>query len=159
MNSRKSKIYKNRPKFSIFGVGRYTFKPYKIGIAGFYKEPKFSLIFPIKNKPIILDDTCYQLSFNNFNDAFITWLLFNLDEVRNFILSISFLDSKRPFTKKVLMRIDILKILEKFKFDKINTFYLDNLKPIFNYEFTEDIFIDYKNKYLLKGLEEFLFKQ
>jgi hypothetical protein len=27
---RKSSIYKNRPEFSIFGVGNYTFAPWKI---------------------------------------------------------------------------------------------------------------------------------
>ncbi|MCK6624366.1 MAG: SAM-dependent methyltransferase [Anaerolineae bacterium] len=31
---RKSKIYRDKPRFSIFGVGEYSFKPYKVAVSG-----------------------------------------------------------------------------------------------------------------------------
>ena len=37
-------------------------------------------------------------------------LLLNSKQVQTFLLSIAFLDSKRPFTKKVLERLDFSKI-------------------------------------------------
>ena len=113
--ARKSSIYKNSPDFSMFGIGDYSYSNYKVGISGFYKNPIFSLL--TNNKPIMMDDTCYFLSFNTYNDAYITMLILNSDMVQAFIKSIAFLDSKRPYTKKVLERIDFMKIINNFHYD------------------------------------------
>jgi hypothetical protein len=43
---RKSTIYKNSPDFSIFGIGNYSFTPYKIVKSGLYKNGLFSLVTP-----------------------------------------------------------------------------------------------------------------
>jgi hypothetical protein len=51
LDARKSSIYKNSPKFAIFGVGEYSFNNYKVAISGMYKKPQFSLIYPSNNKP------------------------------------------------------------------------------------------------------------
>ncbi len=143
LDGRKSKIYQNKHKFSIFGIGEYSFKPYKIGIAGFYKSPVFSLLCPINDKPVMVDDTSYQISFNDFNTTFFTWIILNLDAVKNFLSSIVFIDSKRPFTKKVLMRIDILKLIQKLSFKKIKSFYERNLRISFKYDFNDENFQNY----------------
>lgn len=119
LDERKSIIYKKRAKFAIFGIGDYSFKLYKVAISGLYKEPRFSLILPIDNKPVMLDDTCYYLSFNSLKEAFFTWVLLNRDEVKKFLSSIVFLDSKRPYTKELLMRIDISKLAASASFDDI----------------------------------------
>ena len=44
-NGRKSSIYNNKPPFSIFGVGDYSFKPYKVAISGLYKTFHFKRLF------------------------------------------------------------------------------------------------------------------
>ena len=44
---RKSRVYKRHSMFSIFGVGNYSFLPYKVAISGMYKQPNFALVFPI----------------------------------------------------------------------------------------------------------------
>ena len=148
LNSRKSKIYNGKHRFSIFGIGEYSFKPYKIGIAGFYKQPVFTLLLPINNKPVILDDTSYQLGFNNLNEAFFTWILLNMDIVKNFLLSIAFIDSKRPFTKKVLMRINFAELLEKISFNQVLDFYKNNLESVFKHSFNKRDFMIYKSLFL-----------
>lgn len=107
---RKSSIYEKAPDFSIFGIGDYSFKKYKVAISGFYKEPIFSLVF--NEKTMMLDDTCYFLSFEDYDSAYITMLLFNSPLVKKFLKNIAFLDSKRPYSKKVLKRIDIAKCLK-----------------------------------------------
>ena len=117
LDARKSIIYKKSPKFSIFGIGDYSFARYKVGISGFYKEPKFALI--TNDIPIMLDDTCYFLSFHKLEDAVITVALLNSIECRQFLKSIAFLDSKRPYTKEILKRIDILKLLEIISFESV----------------------------------------
>ncbi|NHI94144.1 MAG: hypothetical protein EAX96_16760 [Candidatus Lokiarchaeota archaeon] len=149
LDNRKSIVYKDRPRFSIFGVGDYAFKPYKIGISGFNKNPKFCLIFPIKNKPVMLDDTSYYLSFESFNAAFYIWILLNSEDVRNFLLSIAFLDSKRPFNKGNLMRIEIQKYLKLITFENVLEIYNKNLKDYFVFDLEKNDFLNFKNKEIL----------
>jgi len=120
LNSRQSVIYKKSPRFSIFGVGDYSFAKYKVGISGFYKNPIFSLIW--NDHPIMLDDTCYFLSFDNPSHAVITTALLNSKVNINFLKSIAFLDSKRPYTKEVLSRIDFAKLAGLISYDYIVDF-------------------------------------
>lgn len=143
LDKRKSIIYKDKPKFSMFGIGDYAFKPYKVAISGFYKKPIFSLILPIDRKPVMLDDTCYYLPYGNFKDAFFSWILLNSEEVKKFLPSIVFLDSKRPYTKEILMRIDINNLLEKISYDKICEIYYNMPKNYMEYEPDEKDFVEY----------------
>ncbi len=138
LNARKSSIYNNKPPFSIFGIGDYSFKPFKVAISGLYKSTVFSLLLPNDGKPVMLDDTCYFLGFESLEYAQITHFLLNKKETQNFLASIIFFDSKRAISKEILMRIDLLKIAqhtlpEEFGFEipeeKWNE-YIDALKPI-----------------------------
>lgn len=127
---RKSVIYNNKPDFSIFGVGDYSFAPYKIAISGLYKTYTFSLIMPYTDKPIMLDDTCYLLGFDCIEFAVYTLILLNSETVKKFLQSITFADAKRTFTKDVLKRIDIYKVANIIPNDillqKINEMNLEN---------------------------------
>jgi hypothetical protein len=44
LSRRASSIYRNRPPFSIFGVGEYSFSPWKVAISGLYKKLEFSVV-------------------------------------------------------------------------------------------------------------------
>lgn len=116
-NSRKSIIYKNSAQFSMFGIGDYSFAPYKVGLSGFYKNPLFCLLH--SEKPVMTDDTAYFLAFDNYDLAYCTMLLMNSKIVQNFLLSIAFLDNKRPYTVKLLSRLDIKKCIDAVSFDEI----------------------------------------
>lgn len=107
LDGRKSSIYRDKPRFSIFGIGDYSFKKYKVAISGLYKEPLFSLVCPIDDRPVMLDDTCYLLGFDTYLEALFTASLLNSDPVKRFLRSIVFLDAKRPYTKEALMRINL----------------------------------------------------
>jgi hypothetical protein len=119
LDGRGSSIYKNRPRFSIFGIGDYSFKPYKIGISSFYSSPIFCLINRIGNKPVLVDDTSYIISFDNLYEAIAVWGLLNSEPCEKFLKSISFSENKRVFTKGRLMRIDIAKLANIVNKDKI----------------------------------------
>lgn len=120
-DSRKSSIYKGAPAFSMFGVGDYSYAEYKVGISGFYKKPLFALLYNREKieQPIMVDDTSYFLSFDNYSDAYTCMLLLNCDRVQKFLLSISFQDAKRPFTKKVLQRLDFNKCIQNITFEEL----------------------------------------
>jgi len=121
LDGRKSSIYKNSPRFSIFGVGDYAFKPFKVAISGFNKKSVFALVYNKQGKPIMLDDTCYYLGFDDFKISLIAMLILNSKIVQEFIKSIAFLDSKRPYTKEILMRIDFLKVVKVVTFNELVT--------------------------------------
>jgi len=109
--NRKSSIYHGAPPFSMFGVGDYAYSKYKVGVSGFYKHPLFSVLYSDDNKPVMTDDTSYFICFDNYDMAYVAMLLLNSVSVQKFIASIAFLDAKRPYTKKVLERIDFDKIV------------------------------------------------
>lgn len=117
--ARKSSIYNGKPLFSIFGIGDYSFKPFKVAISGLYKTFHFTIILPQEDKPIMLDDTCYLLGFHNLEFAVYTAILLNSDKTKEFLESITFPDAKRTFTKEILMRIDIQKLAELFSIERL----------------------------------------
>lgn len=112
LDARRSTIYQGKPRFSIFGLGDYTFAKYKIAVSGLYKEPRFQLVIPFTGKPVVFDDTCYFLSFDTAEEAAVVWTLLSGERCMGLIKSLCFTDSKRPVTKKLLQRIDYSKAIE-----------------------------------------------
>ena len=51
LDGRGSVIYRGKPRFSIFGVGTYTFAPWKVAISGFYKAMRFVKVGPVIENP------------------------------------------------------------------------------------------------------------
>ena len=108
--ARKSSIYNGKPLFSIFGIGDYSFKPFKVAISGLYKTYHFTLVLPQNDKPVMLDDTCYFIGFDKIEYAVYAIILLNSKTTQAFLKSITFSDAKRVFTKDLLMRLDLLNL-------------------------------------------------
>ncbi|MFN0201300.1 MAG: hypothetical protein ACKVTZ_07255 [Bacteroidia bacterium] len=136
--ARKSAIYKNKPPFSIFGIGDYSFKPYKVAISGLYKTFHFTFILPQNHKPIMLDDTCYFLGFDRIEFAAYTFLLLNSEKTTQFLTAITFADAKRTFTKEVLMRIDMGALAKLYAPDYVQN-ELDKLNEKYGLNLTLDL--------------------
>ena len=88
LDNRKSSIYKNKPRFCMFGIGNYTFKKHKIIISGLYKQTSFSMVSDIDGKTAVCDDTCYMLGFDDYDVAWLTLQILNSKSVQDFINSI-----------------------------------------------------------------------
>lgn len=116
---RRSSIYRGRPQFAMFGVGTYSFAPFKVAISGLYKEPRFRLIPSVQGRPVMLDDTCYFVGLEDAAQSALLWALLDHAEAQRFIASIAFWDSKRPITKKLLQRIEPANVLERVGIDAI----------------------------------------
>ncbi len=94
-----------------------------VAISGLYKRSSFTLVLPNKNKKaVMLDDTIYFLSFDDVSDAIIVWAILNSEPIQNLLRSITFLDAKRPYTKSILMRIDLTKIVSDLEYNDIKNF-------------------------------------
>lgn len=88
----------------------YSFdKPEKLINKIFYRDGK------LQNQAIRY---CYDFSGESCLEwrqgvkAYTAMLILNSEHVQNYLCSIAFLDSKRPFTKKVLEQIDFHKVLD-----------------------------------------------
>lgn len=103
---RGSSIYRNRPRFSIFGVGDYSFSPWKVAIAGLYKKLEFVKVAPFQGRPVVLDDTCYFFSCQSEQECNVLYELVQSDLAREFWSAFVFWDAKRPITAQVLNLLD-----------------------------------------------------
>jgi hypothetical protein len=107
LDRRASSIYRNRPRFAVFGVGDYTFAHWKVAISGFYKELKFATIGPFAEKPVVLDDTSYFVYCQSEQEARCIAGLLNSQPAREFFSAFVFWDAKRPITIDLLRRLDL----------------------------------------------------
>ncbi len=106
-SKRSSSIYKNKPKYSIFGVGPYSFAPWKVAISGFYKKLGFKVIEPFENKPVFVDDTVYFIPCNSVEEAEFVADLLNSEPAREYYESMIFWSDKRPITLDLLKRLSL----------------------------------------------------
>ncbi len=104
---RASSIYRGKPPFSIFGVGEYTFAPWKVAISGLYKKLAFKVVGPHQGKPVVLDDTCYFLACGSEGEARLLSDLLASEAAAEFFSAFIFWDAKRPITTEVLRRLDL----------------------------------------------------
>jgi hypothetical protein len=107
LDARKSKIYQGNPRFSIFGVGAYTFTSWKIAICGLYKKLDFKLVGKLSNKPAVFDDTVYFLSFDDEEAANKIFKLLNSPSSDAFYSSLIFWDDKRPIKSSILNSLNL----------------------------------------------------
>ncbi|MDD5092532.1 MAG: SAM-dependent DNA methyltransferase, partial [Candidatus Wallbacteria bacterium] len=104
LDNRRSTIYQNRPRFSIFGIGRYSFSPWKVAVSGLYKSFHFVVVPPYSDRPMMIDDTCYSIPCNTEAEANFLFTILSSNSAKSFFESLIFKDSKRPVTIDVLRR-------------------------------------------------------
>ncbi len=111
LDGRKSSIYRNRPRFSVFGIGSYAFAPWKVAISGLYKSFSFVVVPPWdQQRPVMVDDTCYSIPCQSEEEANLLHCLLSSDMAMDFLRSLVFIDSKRPITIDVLRRISLVEL-------------------------------------------------
>jgi len=66
---RKSSVYAKIGEFAVFGIGPYSFQPWKVAISAFSKTPTFYVVGPQCGRPVLFDDTVYFLAFDSREDA------------------------------------------------------------------------------------------
>jgi hypothetical protein len=108
---RKSSIYREQSPFAVFGIGDYSFAEFKVAISGLYKQPRFRVVGPRSGRPVFFDDTCYFLACSSAEQAALLGAVLNSDAARSLLRALTFTDSKRPVTKALLQRVDILALV------------------------------------------------
>jgi len=121
LDARRSAVYRKRPRFSVFGIGPYSFAPWKVAISGLYKSFTFRVVGPhvqsmqlqsihatgAEQRPVMLDDTCYFLPCASEDEAQKLYARLMGSQAQAFLRSLVFWDSKRPITSRLLGRLSI----------------------------------------------------
>lgn len=107
LEARKSSIYRGQPPFAVFGVGPYSFARWKVAISGLYKRLAFALLGPEDGRPVIVDDTCYFLPFDEEAAARAAFEALVSPLARDFFEARIFWDAKRPINKAILQQLDL----------------------------------------------------
>ncbi len=107
LDKRRSSIYKNRARFSIFGIGPYSFAPWKVAISGLYKRLEFAQVPPFQGRPVVLDDTCYFFPCRSEEECQVLHELVTSEPAREFLSAFIFWDAKRPITARLLNSLDL----------------------------------------------------
>lgn len=113
LSNRGSSIYRKRHPFSIFGVGAYSFAPWKIAVSGMYKELRFVAVSGFAGRPVVLDDTCYSFPCRSRSECEFLLRLLSSEPARDFLSAFVFRDAKRPVTAEMLNRLDIEALAEE----------------------------------------------
>ena len=127
LNRRASSIYRKRPPFSIFGVGDYSFAPWKVAISGLYKKLRFATTGSVSGKPIVLDDTCYFVPCRTKAEAKAVADLLNSRVAQEFFSAFIFWDAKRPVTIEVLQRLNIAALAHELGSEDALPEYVDGI--------------------------------
>jgi hypothetical protein len=106
LDARGSTIYARNPRFSVFGVGEYAFRPWRIAVCALYKSLRFRLVGPIAGRPVMFDDTVYYVSFETEQEARAVLDKLNSDLALTFLGSLIFWDEKRPIKTSILNALD-----------------------------------------------------
>ncbi len=112
LGKRGSSIYRGKPVFSIFGVGDYTFSPWKIAISGMYKSLRFVKVGPWEGQPVVFDDTTNFIPCPSEAAATLLLSLLESDQAKTFYKSYVFWDAKRPITVDLLGRLNLHALAE-----------------------------------------------
>jgi hypothetical protein len=112
LDARGSTIYAKNPRFSVFGVGPYAFRPWRVAICGLYKSLGFRLVGPIEGKPVMFDDTVYYLSFDSEGEASAALNCLTSDPARRLLMALIFWDEKRPIKTGILNVLDWSRLIE-----------------------------------------------
>ena len=112
LDARKSSIYRGKPRFSVFGVGDYSFAPWKVCVSALHKELVFAVVGPIDGKPCMVDDTVCFLPAPTEEAASTILQMLESTPAQQFLRSLVFWDSKRPITIDILGALDLDRLAE-----------------------------------------------
>ena len=106
LDGRGSIVYAKSPRFAIFGVGDYAFRPWRIAICGLYKKLRFRLVGPMDGRPVMFDDTVYYVSFDDESEARDALARVTSPLALDLLSSLVFWDEKRPIKTGILNVLD-----------------------------------------------------
>ncbi len=107
--ARRSRIFSGTPFYGLFGLGDYTWSPYKVCWCGLGFRPEFAVVGPVEDtfvgtKPVVPDGTVYFIPVDEQKEAHFLCAVLNSSIVRTFLSARSG-KSKRGLSKKMMEQL------------------------------------------------------
>ncbi|HID64069.1 MAG TPA: hypothetical protein EYP49_15225 [Anaerolineae bacterium] len=107
--ARRSRVFSGTPFYGLFGLGDYTWAPYKVCWCGLGFRPEFAVAEPVADgfvgtKPLVPDGTVYFIPTSDRTEAHFLCAILNAEIVRTF-LSARSSKSKRGLAKKLMQQL------------------------------------------------------
>lgn len=112
-SARKSRVYRDQPPFAMFGVGPYSFAPYKVATSALHKKLAFRALAPRAGRPVLLDDTSYFLPCASGEEAAAYERALSSPLARRFFEARVFWDAMRPINKALLSALSLEALLAR----------------------------------------------
>jgi hypothetical protein len=103
--ARRSRVYRGRPPYTVFGVGDYTFAKWKVAVSGLHDDLRFRALGSLDGRPIVPNDTVYFLPFRTRRAADATARFLNGPDAQAFYRAFIFPEAKRPVTAAILGKL------------------------------------------------------
>jgi len=110
LDARRSRVWRGRPRFGLFGVGPYSFAPWKVAVSGLHEALHFRVLGPVDGQPVLLDDTSYFLPYTTEQAARDALARLQHPRTRAFLAARTFPDAKRKITARRLQRLDLSRV-------------------------------------------------
>jgi hypothetical protein len=107
LDGRRSTIYARAPRFAIFGVGPYSFAPWKLAISALHKDLNFAVVGPRGGRPVVFDDAVNILAAPGEDTAAGLLRTIQSHEAMELLSALIFWDNKRPVSVEVLRLLDV----------------------------------------------------
>ncbi len=111
--ARKSRVYARQPPFAMFGVGPYSFAPYKVATSALHKKLAFRALAPYAGRPVLLDDTSYFLPCSSSEEATELERALSSSLAEQFFEARVFWDAMRPINKALLGALSLEVLLAR----------------------------------------------
>ena len=102
LDARRSRIYQGAPPFAIFGIGPYSFAPWKVAVSALHKTLGFRVVGPHEGQPVLFDDTCVFLGFDEEQAARDAHHWLTDGPGAAYLNARVFWEAKRPLTTRLL---------------------------------------------------------
>ncbi|MFT4621868.1 MAG: hypothetical protein ACI8PZ_000520 [Myxococcota bacterium] len=113
LDARRSRIWSASPRFGLFGLGPYSFAPWKVAAPCIHAPTVFRVIGPFDGEPVLLDDTCVFLPFHTEADARAAAKALGTPEVASYLAARAPEGAKRRLTIAALADLDWSKAADR----------------------------------------------
>ena len=107
LNGRRSRIYAQRPFAAMFGIGPYSFAPWKVAVSALSKHRRFRLVGPVAGRPVLFDDTCLFVPFEDEATARRAHTFLCGPEAQGWLEARTSPDAKRTLTARLLKTLKV----------------------------------------------------
>jgi hypothetical protein len=112
LDGRRSRIWRDGPRFGLYGLGPYSFAPWKVVAPAIHRPTVFQVVGPHHGQPVLVDDTTVFLPFDTEDDARRAARALRSPEVANYLRARVPPDAKRGLTVRILSDLDWTRALQ-----------------------------------------------